>query len=118
MDSFIDDLLAADPQDARERVRASLRVAVAEALLLRMESLDLSKSQLADRLGVSRSAITQALTGTRNLSLNLLADLAQALGVSPRFVLEPVAPAVSPAQPAAVLQWPTQQPGRRARRSA
>lgn len=88
MQSFIDDLMAADPASQREAARARLRVAVAESLLLRMEAMDMTKAQLAAALGVSRSAVSQALTGTRNMSLNLLADMAAALGLSARVVLQ------------------------------
>lgn len=88
MQSFIDDLMQADPACHNQAARARLRVAVAEGLLLQMESLNLSKAQLAATLGVSRSAVSQALTGTRNMSLNLLADMATALKLTVEFVLE------------------------------
>lgn len=88
MQSFITDLLAATPEGRRELVRAQLRVSVAEELLLRMEALQMSKAQLAQTLGVTRSAVSQALTGSRNMSLNLLADMAAALGLNARVVLE------------------------------
>ena len=87
MQSFIDELLASDPAGSREAVRARLRVAVAEVLLLRMEELGTSKAQLAEALHVSRSAVTQALTGNRNMSLNLLSDIAAALRMNAHLVL-------------------------------
>ncbi len=87
MATFLDDLLNATPSGAREVVRARLRVAVSEALLLAMEAAGLTKAALAAKTGVSRSAITQALSGNRNLSLNALADLAQELNLEPKLVL-------------------------------
>lgn len=97
MQSFLTDLLADTHEGRRGMVRARLRVDVAEGLLLRMESMNMSKAQLADALGVSRSAVSQALTGTRNMSLNLLADMADALGLQPKVVLEDSAAEQAPA---------------------
>lgn len=97
MHSFLTDLLAETPEGRRGMVRARLRVDVAEALLLRMESVNMNKAQLAAALGVSRSAVSQALTGTRNMSLNLLADMATALGLKAQVVLEDAAAAQAPA---------------------
>ena len=102
MHSFIDDLMDAEPANKRETARARLRVAVAEGLLLRMEALDLTKAQLAATLGVSRSAVSQALTGTRNMSLNLLADLAAALGLDVRVVFEARGAAIAATFPSSI----------------
>lgn len=88
MHSFIDDLLAETPEGQREAVRARLRVNVAEDLLLQLEQAGMSKAQLAEALGVSRSAVTQALTGSRNMSLNTLADIADALKLTVRVQLQ------------------------------
>lgn len=101
MPSLLNDLLAQGPEGQRELVRARLRVDVAEDLLLRMEALAMTKAQLAAALGVSRSAVSQALTGSRNMSLNTLADMAAALGLRPQVLLQPAAtaaPQVLPAQ--------------------
>ena len=97
MQSFLSDLLAETPEGRRELVRAQLRVAVAEALLLRMEAKNMNKAQLAQLLGVTRSAVSQALTGSRNMSLNLLADMATALGLRAHVVLQAIAPATQAA---------------------
>lgn len=96
MSRFIEKLLSNDSAGRREVVRAQLRVAVAEALLLRMEALGLGQSSLAKKLGVTRSAVSQALTGSRNMSLNTLADLADALELEARVVLEPRSTASQP----------------------
>lgn len=104
MQSFVDELLASDPTGGREAARARLRVAVAEALLLRMEELGTSKAHLAEVLCVSRSAVTQALTGNRNMSLNLLADMAAALKMTAHLVLKAeVSVPLQSAQPASKL---------------
>lgn len=91
MNSIISAMLAASPEGQREMNRARLRVAVAEELALRMEQLHVSKAQLAEKLGVSRSAITQAFSGDRNLSLNTLADVAAALRLDVQVLLQPQA---------------------------
>lgn len=100
MHSFIDDLLAATPEGERERIRARLRVDVAEDLLLHMQRQGVTKADLAATLGVSRSAVGQALTGSRNMSLNTLADMAQALHLQVRVAFDDLRRAQQ-AQPAA-----------------
>jgi transcriptional regulator with XRE-family HTH domain len=89
MQSFLSDLLAETPEGLRELVRAQLRVDVSEALLLRMQALQVSKAELAAKLGVSRSAVSQALSGTRNMSLNTLADMSAALELTAVVSLQP-----------------------------
>ena len=79
MANFIEEMLASDEAGKRELARAELRVAVTEGLLSEMAQLGVSKAELADRIGISRSAVTQALSASRNLSLNTLADMADAL---------------------------------------
>ena len=83
MTNFIEQLLGASPLGEREAVRARLRVAVTEELLEHMRRMKITKSQLAAKIGISRSAVTQALSSSRNLSLNTLADMANALALDP-----------------------------------
>jgi transcriptional regulator with XRE-family HTH domain len=99
MESFLSELLAENADGRREMVRARLRVDVSEALLLRMEALQVSKAALATKLGVSRSAVSQALTGSRNMSLNTLADMSAALELTPAILLQPHAAARPPVVP-------------------
>lgn len=77
--SFIDDLLAEATGGSKEPARAALRVQVTESLLRYMEERGIRRSDLAARLGVSKSAVSQLLVGSRNMSLNTLADVAAAL---------------------------------------
>lgn len=88
--NFIEELLARSPEGERERIRSLLRVAVTEGLLLAMEQAGLSKADLARQTNMSRAAITQALVSSRNLSLNTLADLAHAVGVTPQITFRRV----------------------------
>ncbi len=88
----IEELFASTAEGKRELCRADLRVQVTESILMLMQHKGISKSDLANALGVSRSAITQALSGSRNLSLSLLADISSALGTKVVFELAPLTP--------------------------
>jgi transcriptional regulator with XRE-family HTH domain len=50
--------------------------------------MGMTKAALAEALGVSRSAVSQALTGNRNMSLNTLADMSRALKLQVRVLVE------------------------------
>lgn len=90
MSKLMIDVFSDSENRVREERRARLRVDVTEALLILMEDFGVSKSDLADRIGVTRSAVTQALCGTRNLTLNLISDIAAALGQEACFFLKPM----------------------------
>ena len=55
-----------------------------------MEDNSLSKSELSDRLGVSKSYISQILNGSSNFSLNKLIEMSLAIGYYPQFLLAPI----------------------------
>lgn len=55
-----------------------------------MEEADVSKADLARMLGTSRANITALLSGSRNMTLRTLADLAYALGRHVEISLEPL----------------------------
>jgi len=67
---------------------------VNEQIVALMESQELRRTDLADRLGVSRAFITQLLRGEDNVSLKTLVRVANALGakftvnVTPRHIAE------------------------------
>ncbi len=50
-----------------------------ELIASTMQDCDVSKADLAERLGTSRSHITQLLRGSRNMTLRTLADIMHAL---------------------------------------
>jgi len=52
----------------------------AELISTLMEEQDLTKADLAKRIGRSRAFVTQVLSGSRNMTLHTFADLAFALG--------------------------------------
>lgn len=68
--------------------REALIYNVTEDILVLMEDMDVSKKELARRLGKSRSYISQVLSGSRNMTLGSLADICYVLGVVPRIVID------------------------------
>lgn len=54
-------------------------LAVGEAIVAGLERLNLTRAQLAARLGVSRPRVTQILAGDENLTLRTLVAIADAL---------------------------------------
>lgn len=54
---------------------------VTEALCQRMEEADISRSELARRLGTSPAYVTKILRGTANFTLASLVKLARAVGM-------------------------------------
>ena len=89
MPNFLEELLASSPAGAREIHRGKLRVAVAEGILQFMKANAISKAELARKAGVSRAQITQALSSSRNMTLNTLSDISSALDLEPRVDLLP-----------------------------
>lgn len=55
-----------------------------------MDSNEVSKAELARRLGRTRAYITQILSGARNMTLRTFADVLFACGVRARIRLEPL----------------------------
>lgn len=79
-----------DPQFVREVAQETLILDVTEELLREMHGLDISRVQLAQKLGKPKSQISQLFSGSRNMTLRTLADICWALGLKPRvtFALE------------------------------
>ena len=71
----------------RAFAREELLYNVTEDLLVIMEDSDISKKELARRLGKSRSYVTQVLSGSRNMTLGSFSDICFALGVKPQIHL-------------------------------
>lgn len=63
-----------------------------------LQSLGLTRTELADRLGVSKGRVSQILSGSENITLKTLAAMGWALGV--RFDLRPTAMANRAGTPA------------------
>lgn len=78
---------------ARRRIfeREALALEAAESISRLMEQQGVNKSELAARLGASKSHITSLLSGSRNITLHTFADLAFALGAKIEFSVAPLA---------------------------
>ena len=89
----------ASPEAKREYEAERLAAWAADLIAKEMAEQDLSKSELAKRLGRSRAFVTQVLSGQRNLTLRTFADLAWACGhrvvVTAEPLLEGLAPLVA-----------------------
>jgi transcriptional regulator with XRE-family HTH domain len=66
-----------------------LIVDVAEKIWDAMQAAGVSKKDIADRLGRSKPFITQLLSGSRNMTLRSLADIAYSLGYRVQCSLKP-----------------------------
>ena len=69
--------------EAQLRVRRVRRQALAKALVTARHTAGLTQGQLAERSGLSRSAIARAEAGEASLSSDRFWDLARALGIKP-----------------------------------
>ena len=67
--------------------REDLVYNVTEDILILLEDMDVSKKELAHRLGKSKSYVSQVLSGARNMTLGSLSDICFVLNVKPQIVL-------------------------------
>jgi transcriptional regulator with XRE-family HTH domain len=65
------------------------------AMLTRMRQLDVSRSQLASRIGVNPAYISKILRGDTNFSLETMVKIANALDSEFHCQLQPVRPAAA-----------------------
>jgi transcriptional regulator with XRE-family HTH domain len=86
---------------AYERERAILEVTILIRRILKEENL--TKSDLASRMGRSKSYVTQLLDGRANMTVRTIADVMTALGRSLHFAEGPLGASVSPS--ATVHTW-------------
>lgn len=75
-------------EEAASRFVADVGRALQEALVARKGIEHLSQKEIAERLGVNRSAVNRCFSGYRNLSLETLAELCWAMDVEPTLHLE------------------------------
>src|ERR1039458_6427945 len=69
-----------DPERRRIYEREALAFEASELISRLMEEQQLSKTDLARLVGTSKSHVTQLLSGSRNMTVHTLADLAFVLG--------------------------------------
>lgn len=89
-DNFIRDLLS-NREGQKLYFREDLIFEVTEAICKIMEERDISKVELARIAGVSKSNITQLLSGDQNMRLSTVADLLFALGAKLEVAAVPLA---------------------------
>lgn len=69
-----------DRENQRVLEQESLTLEATELISRLMDEAAVSKAELAQRIGKSRAFVTQLLSGSRNMTMHTLADLAFALG--------------------------------------
>lgn len=84
MDLFI----SRDDAGRKAYASARLRQDVLEALYEALETADLSRAELAKRLGVRKGAVSQVLNGDGNLRMKTLAEYLSAMGFQARMHVE------------------------------
>lgn len=90
--------------EERAYAREELVYNVTEDILVALEDLDVSKKELAKRLGKSRSYVTQILSGARNMTLGTLSDICFALNVRPKVSIS-VEPVIDTEEVVTVPRW-------------
>lgn len=85
------EVLFQDPQFRKELAIEGFVLEASEVIARAMKEKQVSRADLARRLGKSRAWITQVLSGRANLTLRTLAEIAWSLGVELR--LQEAAPA-------------------------
>ncbi|MEW6999121.1 transcriptional regulator [Colwelliaceae bacterium BS250] len=73
--------------EERAFAREELVYNVTEDFLVILEDFEITKKELARRLGKSRSYVTQILSGSRNMTLGSFSDICFALGFKPEIKL-------------------------------
>jgi len=73
--------------DERAFAKEELVYNVTEDLLVILEDMEITKKELANRLGKSKSFVSQVLSGARNMTLGTLSDICFALEIKPKVVL-------------------------------
>ena len=75
-------------EEDRDYAREELVFNVTEDILIAMETLEISKVELAKKLSKSKSYVTQVLSGTRNMTLGTLSDICFSLHIKPIVKIE------------------------------
>src|SRR6185295_249425 len=89
-------------EDRRLLRQEELILEVTEALSRALEDLEITRSELAARLGKTKGFVSQILGGGRNLTLRTLSDMADAMEC---FVEVNIAPGRARGEFAEILDW-------------
>lgn len=87
--ALIEQLLQETESGKKSLVAQELLTEVSEAIWGAMEGSGVTLVELAERCGYSKSDLSQKLSGRRNLTLRTLSEIADALGLAAKIVLEP-----------------------------
>lgn len=60
-----------------------------EAIKFRMEQMNLTQKDLVQYIG-SKSKVSEVLSGKRSLSLNMIRNLSEGLGISAEILIQPI----------------------------
>lgn len=103
-----------------------LSLAIGEGIVEAVQRLGVTRSQMAERRGVSEPRVTQILAGDENLTLRTLATVANALDARPRVTFERPGAAAASRHPLVLPErlrtlwhtahWPLALPGTPGRR--
>jgi transcriptional regulator with XRE-family HTH domain len=97
---------ASSPENRRLLGQEELIIQATESIFEMMEQRNVSRSELARRLGKTPGYVTHILSGGRNMTLRTIADVADALQVRPRMILaEPVCPVGTMKHIVAAPEW-------------
>lgn len=88
MKDFFADWLQESDENKKITAQERLIVEVTESLYAKMLDNDIRKSEIADKLGKSQAYVSQLLSGSRNMTLRTLSDIAQALDCVPSVTLK------------------------------
>ncbi len=87
-------------EHSRAYLEEGLILETTEAICEALEKRQLSKADLASRLGTSKAHVTQLLNGGRNMTLRTFAGIAFALDMIPAMALKERASRSSEGEPA------------------
>ncbi|MTI12130.1 helix-turn-helix transcriptional regulator [Sansalvadorimonas verongulae] len=83
MSNFLDDWAQSSEKNKKICARENLIMNVTEDILIHMEDENISKRDLAKKLGKSPAYVSQILSGARNMTLRTLSDICFSLGLTP-----------------------------------
>lgn len=86
--SLLDAWIAESPNNKKLLNEETLILEVAEQFWEQMNDQHVSKTELARRMGVSKARVGKMLDGSNNLTLRKIANMATALGMKFKVVLE------------------------------
>lgn len=87
MGNFLENWANESPDQQKLLAEEELILAVTERIWEELERQEMNKTDLASSLDKSKAFVSQVLSGSRNMTLRTLANIAFALGLKPKFDL-------------------------------